>query len=133
MNGNSSKGSNCHFHFASLIIGVNFRRNKNCSRVWLGYFFLSPPLSPDKYFLRQILKTGAKLGQILCWLFHVTSDRKVHLAQLAPRLIHSRPPSHPTVTCDRHMILLGYIRIFFDEHVSVLLPFSVLLRMGLCV
>ena len=30
----------------------------------LGYFFLSPPLSPDKFFLRQILKTGAKLGLI---------------------------------------------------------------------
>ena len=28
----------------------------------LGYFFLSPPLSPDIYFLCQIIKTGAKFG-----------------------------------------------------------------------
>ena len=30
----------------------------------LDYFFLLPSLSPDRYFLRQILKTGAKLGQV---------------------------------------------------------------------
>ena len=30
----------------------------------LGYFFLSPPLSPDRYFLRQILKTGAKIRPV---------------------------------------------------------------------
>ena len=98
----------------------------------LGYFFLLPPLSPDKYFLRQILKTGAKLGQIFAILIrnsvytHVGFSMSHLIAQLAPSVVHSRPPSHPTVTCDRHNDIAreSYIRISFDEHVCILLPFS---------
>ena len=47
----------------------------------LEYFFLSPPLLPDRYFLHQILKTGAKLGQFFA-IFrnsvytHVGSSRR---------------------------------------------------------
>ena len=39
--------------------------NEMISGLALGHFFLSPPLSLDRYFLRQILKTGAKFGQFL--------------------------------------------------------------------
>ena len=46
-----------------------------------------------------------------------------------------KPPSMPTVTCDRHMILLGnHICVYFLMNTFVFCCFfSVLLRMGLCV